>query len=134
VAETGTPTQNQLLGKLSTELVVLMKEAAGKGPTKSRSYWAGSDTILVVLGGGYTLAEETLYQGGRGNSVRDSRHAFQDTVEHRMRTTVERLFGRSVVAFLSASHQNPDLTVLTFLLEPTEPDSPISAADQASPH
>ena len=122
-----------MLGKLSTDLVGLMKEAGGRGPTKARSYWAGQDAILVIMGGGYTVAEETLFRGGRGNSVRDSRHAFQDTVEHRMRSIVERDTGRTVRAFLAASHQDPDLTVLTFVLNPTEPDSPVAASDQASP-
>ena len=121
-----------MLGKLSTDLVRLMKETGGRGPTNTKSYWAGQDTILVIMGGGYTVAEETLFRGGRGKAVRDSRHAFQDTVEHRMRAIVERVSGRSVRAFLSASHQGPDLTVLTFVLNPTEPDSPVIAADQAA--
>jgi hypothetical protein len=79
--------------------------------------------------GGYTVAEETLYRGGRGNAVRTSRHAFHDTTEVRMRATVEATTGRRVVAFLAASHQDPDLTVLTFMLNPTEPDSPMTGGE-----
>ena len=126
-------TGGEMLGGLSTDLVGLMKEAAGKGPTKTRSYWAGQDTILVVMGGGFTAAEETLFTSGHGQTVRDSRHAFQDSVEWRMRETVERASGRTVIAFLAASHQDPDLTVLTFVLNPTEHESPLSAPDQTSP-
>ena len=111
-----------------------MKEAGGKGPTKTKSYWAGDDALLVLMGGGYTAAEETIFRGGRGLDVRDSRHAFHDVVQERMSQLIADRTGREVVAFISASHQHPDLTVLIFVLDPTEEDSPLSAPDQSSPH
>lgn len=43
--------------------------------------------------------------------MRDSRHALQDTLEGRMTDIIEELTQRKVVAFMSASHQDPDLQV-----------------------
>jgi uncharacterized protein YbcI len=118
---------------LTNAMVGLQKEFGGKGPTKARSYWAGDDMLVVLMGGGYTSAEETLYQGGRGSAVRDSRHAFEDVMEQRMREVIQGLTGREVIAFMSASHQSPDLTLEAFVLAPTETESPASATDQTSP-
>ncbi len=55
------------------------------------------------------------------------RAALQETLATGMTATVEGLTGRKVVAFLSASHQSPDLTVETFVLEAEEADCPVTA-------
>src|SRR5215210_3814991 len=133
MADAGEASGGETLGDISTAVVRLMKEAGGTGTTKTKSYWAGDDALLVLMGGGYTAAEETIYRGGRAMSVRDWRHAFHDVVEQRMADLVKETTGREVVAFISASHQHPDLTVLIFVLDPTEKDSPLSAPDQSSP-
>jgi hypothetical protein len=36
------------------------------GPTQAKSYWAGDDILLVVLGDGLTDVERTLSEKGRG--------------------------------------------------------------------
>lgn len=117
----------ELLAAVSNVLVGLQKEHAGKGPTKAKTYWAGDDILIVVMGGGYTDAEQTLFQGGQGRSVRTSRHAFEDVMEERLRDAIQGLTGREVVAFMSASHQSPDLLAEVFVLAPTETDSPMTA-------
>ncbi len=114
----------QLLVAVSNEMVALFRDFLGKGPERCKSYWAGPDLLVIMLGGGYTVAEKTLYEAGQGQAVQDSRHALQKTLAARMQTTVERLTGRSVIAFMSASHQDPDLSAELFVLEPEEPDSP----------
>jgi len=55
--------------------VSLFRDFAGKGPSACKSFWAGSDLVVVLLRGGFTIAEQTLYEGGHESSVRDSRHA-----------------------------------------------------------
>jgi uncharacterized protein YbcI len=119
----------QLLSKLSGAMVTMFRDFLGKGPEHCKTYWAGSDMLVVLLGGGYSTAEQTLFEAGRGNAVQQSRRALQQTLAERMKGTVEQLTGRKVVAFLSASHQEPDLSAEIFVLEPLEADSP---AD--SPH
>ena len=119
------------LKDISNDMVGLHKEFGGKGPEKCRTDWAGPDTLLVLMGGGYTTAEETLHQSGRGRSVRDSRHAFEDAMERRIVVTIERVIGRKVAAFMSASHQEPDLAALLFVLEPETADPELAALDQS---
>ena len=114
----------QLLVALSDGIVELFRDLLGKGPERCKTYWAGSDTLLIMLDGGYTVAERTLFEAGRGAAVRESRTALQQILASRMKDTVEQLTGRSVVAFLSASHQDPDLSAEFFVLEPREPDTP----------
>lgn len=110
----------RLLVEVSNRVVSLFRDFSGKGPSACKTYWAGPDVVVVLLRGGYTIAEQTLYEGGHQKSVRDSRHALQDTLESRMSDIVEELTGRKVVAFMSASHQDPDLQVELFMLEPEE--------------
>ena len=112
----------QLLVALSNRMVTLFRDFLGKGPECCKSYWAGPDLLVIVLDGGYTVAEQTLYDAGQGQAVQDSRHMLQRTLASRMKTVVEELSGRTVIAFMSASHQGPDLSAELFVLEPTEPE------------
>lgn len=108
----------EVLASISTQIVQLLRDAVGKGPTRCKTHWAGSDVLLVVLGGGYLTSEQTLYAAGRAADVRAGRQALQDVLEERMRAVVEQHVGRRVVAFMSAQHQDPDLQVEIFVLEP----------------
>lgn len=112
----------------SGELVTIFREFLGKGPERCKAYWAGSDMLVVLMAGGFTVAEQTLFAAGRGAAVQESRMALQETLAERMEGKVEELTGRKVVAFLSASHQEPDLSAELFLLEPLEPDSPLASS------
>jgi uncharacterized protein YbcI len=58
-----------------------------------------------------------LFEDGRFLDVRTVRHAFQDTMEGRFTEMIERLTGREVAAFMSASHQRPDLQIEVFVLD-----------------
>jgi uncharacterized protein YbcI len=120
------PEQEQLHGgrllvAVSDGVVRLQRDFSGKGPTTCKAYWAGPDILVVMLRGGFTAAEQTLFEGGHGQSVRDSRMKLQDALETRMSAMIEELTGRKVVAFMSASHQDPDLSAELFVLEPRDP-------------
>lgn len=106
----------QTLVQLCNGVVQLLREFAGKGPTRCKAYWAGRDVLVILLSGGFTAADQTLFDAGRGGSVRDSQHALQDALEIRMKALVEDLTDRTVLAFMSASHQSPDLRVEIFVL------------------
>jgi uncharacterized protein YbcI len=58
-----------------------------------------------------------LFEDGKWLDVRRMRHAFQDTMEGRYTDVIERLTGREVAAFMSASHQRPDIQVEMFVLD-----------------
>lgn len=119
----------QLLVAISNSMVRLFRDFLGKGPERCKTFWAGSDMLVVLLGGGYTVAEQTLYDDGKGGAVQDSRHALQMTLEARATEIVEGLTARSVVAFMSASHQDPDLSAEIFVLSAAKPDAPEAALD-----
>src|SRR5215217_2812800 len=90
---------SELLAAIASAMIALQKQYAGKGPTKCQANWAGDDTLVVMMGGGFTQAEQTMYEGGRGGDVRGARLAFQDTMRERMTQLAESLVGRGVVAF-----------------------------------
>ena len=117
-------TRGEIAAEISTTLVQLLKEHAGRGPTKCRTY-IDDDFVMVLMRGGYTKFENTLFENGKFLDVRSMRHAFQDTMEGRLTEVIERLTGRQVAAFMSASHQQPDLQIEVFVLDgPPEPPAP----------
>jgi uncharacterized protein YbcI len=117
VPEAGEGQDGALRQDISNEIVRLYKEHFGKGPTRCRTYLQ-PDLVIVVLGEGYTAAEQTLFEGGRWYEVREARQMWQDTMKERFVETIERLTGGSVIAFMSANHQGPDLAVEMFVLDP----------------
>ena len=102
--------------QISNAVVGLYKQHYGKGPTRCRTYLQ-PDLVVVVLGGGYTASEQTLFEGGRWYEVREARQHWQDTMRARFVETIERLTGSEVHAFMSANHQDPDFAVELFVLE-----------------
>jgi uncharacterized protein YbcI len=112
------PGGGELLASISRRIVQLLARHAGKGPTRCKTHWAGPDMLVVVLGGAYTEAERTLFERGRAEAVRAYRSAIQEVLREDMTREVEELTGRSVAAFMSTSHQDPDLLVEMFVLEP----------------
>jgi uncharacterized protein YbcI len=70
------------------------EEHFGKGPSDCRAFLE-RDIVVLVLNGGYTPAEHTLFQAGKSHDVRRARLAWQDSMEVRFIYTVERLTGRT---------------------------------------
>jgi len=125
----------QQLADISRTMVQLQKEFFGKGPTKARTSWAGDDALVCLMGGGFTPVEQTLYEAGRGEAVQAMRHAFQLAMKHRLKLEIEKIIAREVVGFMSATHQDPDVSCEIFLLapRPDDADSPMRAEDVTSP-
>lgn len=109
-------TRGEIAAEISTTLVQLLKEHADRGPTKCRTY-IDDDLVIVLMRGGYSRLEETLFEDGKFLDVRATRHALQDTMQGRFTEVIERLTGREVAAFMSASHQRPDLQMEVFVLD-----------------
>jgi len=112
---TETP-QGALLAQVSNTVVGLYKRLYGKGPTKARSYFLDG-AVVTVLRGGLTRAELTLIENGRADIVRRQRQEFQEAVGDEFVQAVSAVLGRKVVAFTSAMHEGPDLSVEVFVLE-----------------
>ena len=114
-------TTGPVVADISNDIVRMMREHFGKGPTQAKTIWH-DDVVVAVLRGGFTVAEQTLYRHGKGHVVDEARRAMQDVFEREIRACVERHTGRRVEAFLSANHHDPDASVEIFLLAP-EPEN-----------
>ena len=102
---------------ISTAVVHLLREYTGRGPTKAKTY-INHDMISVVLQDILTKGERSLVADGQTDAVLRTRHLYQQTMQHDLVETVERLSGRTVSAFMSANHIEPDVAVETFMLAP----------------
>jgi uncharacterized protein YbcI len=89
----------------------------GRGPTRARTTING-EWIFVTLSDTLTKGEQKLAHTGRAQFVRDTRKAFQDAMRDEFVAEVEALTGRTVVAFLSDNHIDPDVGIECFQLAP----------------
>ena len=112
-------TQGEVLARISTSLVQLHSRYYGKGPTKAKTHMV-NDTVISILRGGFTTVERTLIDQGNVDAVYDMRRSFQMAMEEQFTTVVQEATGRKVIAYMSQIHQDPDLAVEIFVLEPVE--------------
>ena len=113
------PQHQSILATISNRVVRLHKEFYGKGPTKAKTYLQ-DDLVVILLRGGFTKVEETLLRSGRGAAVIEQRMQFQQVMQERFKDVIREELGREVVAFMSGSHQNPDLIAELFVMAPEE--------------
>jgi uncharacterized protein YbcI len=113
----------EILSAVSNRMVYLHKRYYGKGPTKARSYYMG-DVLVCLLRGGFTRAEETLIESGRADLVHEQRGEFQHALRDEFIEAVTDATGRRVEAFMSTTHQDPELICEIFVLEPEEQPAP----------
>jgi uncharacterized protein YbcI len=64
-----------------------------------------------------TKAERTLVKSGQPNVVLDMRFGLQQAMRDDLVAAVESLTGRSVMAFMSDNHLDPDLAAEVFVLD-----------------
>lgn len=101
---------------ISNHIVHVMSEFTGRGPTQARTT-ISEDLVTVVLEHGLTKGERRLVEFGSGTQVRAMRHAFQQAMGADMIAGVEQITGRTVLAFLSANHLDPDIAIENFVLQ-----------------
>jgi len=109
--------EQSLAAQISNLVVQLLHTYTGRGPTKA---WTSieSDLVTVVLRDALTKGEQHLVSDDREQLVLEMRHAFQHRMRHDLIQGVERLTGRTVAAFLSSNHLDPDIAIENFVLEP----------------
>jgi uncharacterized protein YbcI len=117
-----------MLSTISNEMVRLYKEQFGRGPTKTRTQWAGPDVLVVTLEQTFTPAERSLRTMGEHQRLRDLRLLFQYAEVPRFCEPVERLTGRKVRAFISGIDTEADIATEMFVLHPAGYDGPSRAA------
>src|SRR3954468_25018695 len=90
-----------VLAAISNEMVRIFKDQFGRGPTKTRTMWAGNDVVVTTLEDTFTPAEKNLAEMGEHQRLRDTRMFFQYASVREICGPVERLTGRKVKAFIS---------------------------------
>lgn len=106
-----------LRSAISQAVVRIHADAYGKGATQAKTYvW--DNLVVTVLRDVLTVAERTLIDVDRADTVRDVRMTFQFGLEQTFRAAVERLTGRRVHSFMSQVDPANGLSVEIFLLEP----------------
>lgn len=128
----GDPPDDHPLRNVSNAIVAVFKSQFGRGPTSARTYWAGDDTLTVILEDTLTPVERNMVEFGEDQRLRDTRLFFQYASLREMIEPVERITGRKVRAFISGTDTRVDgLSVETFILHPVGYDGP-SRAELAS--
>ena len=101
---------------ISQAIVRIHAEYYGKGATQAKTYvW--DNVVVTVLRDVLTVAERTLVEVDRADTVRDVRMKFQFSLEETFREAIERLTGRRVHSFMSQVDPLNGLGVEVFVLE-----------------
>jgi uncharacterized protein YbcI len=108
---------------ISNAIVQLLHEYSGRGPTRARTT-IGDDVIVCLLAHTLTKSERKLVDAGEERLVLEQRAALQRLMRDQAIAAVEALSGRTVSAFMSNNHIDPDLAVETFVLVPPPGEQP----------
>ncbi len=119
-----------LRSAISQAIVRIHAEHYGKGATQAKTYvW--DNLVVTVLRDVLTVAERTLIDVDKPDTVREVRTTFQLSLEQTFRSSVERLTGRRVHSFMSQVDPANGLGVEVFVLEPVDgggtDDGPMAA-------
>ena len=104
---------------ISTSTVQLLHEYTGRGPTKAKTE-INDDQVTILLANTLTKGERKLVENGKADRVLQLRHEYQLTMRDDLVAIVERQTERTVAAFMSQNHIDPDLAIEVFVLEPNE--------------
>jgi uncharacterized protein YbcI len=107
-----------LLAAVTDAMVALHKRYHHRVPVTAKTLLLGDDLLACVLGGVYTDVEMTMIELQRTTIVQETRSAFQNAMQQKFISEIERLSGRDVLAFISNHHVGPDMEIELFLLRP----------------
>jgi uncharacterized protein YbcI len=110
------PQGGALNAAISNAVVALLSEYTGRGPTKAQTT-IRQNVVLVMLHDTLTKGERALVSRGRSEKVLDLRAEFQSAMREDAIAAVSALTGRSVTAFMSTNHIDPDLAGELFVLD-----------------
>ena len=111
------PDRGRLAASISTAVVHAFTEHTGRGPTRARTY-INENLVTVLLQDTLTKGERSLVSDELGELVLTMRKAFQRTMRHDLIAGIEQILGRTVIAFMSDNHLDPDVAVEVFVLAP----------------
>jgi uncharacterized protein YbcI len=111
---------DELLEAVTDAMIALHQRYHHRAPVTAKTLLLGGDLLACVLGGVYTDVEKTMIELQRSPIVQETRSAFQNAIQQKFITAVERLSGRDVLAFISNHHVGPDIEIKLLILEPGE--------------
>jgi uncharacterized protein YbcI len=112
-----TKPETRVLLELCNEMVRIYKDIFGRGPTRARADWAGSDAVLCTLEDTLTRAERKMAEAGDHQRLQETRMFFQHVCKDDFRESVERITGREVRAFVSGIDTDTDVASEVFYLQ-----------------
>jgi uncharacterized protein YbcI len=114
-----------VLMEITNIMISLYKKQFGRGPTSARAKWCGEDALTVILEETLTPAERNMVKMGEHERLRELRLMFQYASVREFCEPIERLTGRKVRSFLSATDAEVDgLSIEMFILHPKGYDGP----------
>jgi uncharacterized protein YbcI len=116
--QTNHDAEPSVLAQISRTMVRLYKEQFGRGPTRARTDWCGTDLIVCTLEDTLTPTEKNLRSLGEDQRLRDIRMLFQYAAAQQFIQPVENITGRRVRSFISGIDAAKDIAVETFVLYP----------------
>ena len=111
------PEGGVLQASISQAVVRVMADSTGRGPTKARTT-IDRDLIVVLLQNSLTTGERYLAGNDHAEQVLAMRRAYQAAIRANCVDAIEQLTNRTVIAFMSANHIDPDLAAEVFVLQP----------------
>jgi len=102
--------------EITTRMVQLLAEIAGRGPTKAKTV-IGPDYVLGIFRDIYTRQERTLITKGHAAAVLELRQRLQEVARPAATQLIEEVTGRRVTAVTSAASVEADLSTWVFILE-----------------
>jgi uncharacterized protein YbcI len=111
-------TGDALLAAVTDAMIALHQRYHHRAPITAKTLLLEGDLLACVLGGVYTTVEQTMIELQHTTTVHETRSAFQNAMQHKFISAVERLSGRVVLEFISSHHVGPDIEIELFVLEP----------------
>ncbi len=109
--------------ELSNALVALHKEQFGRGPSTTRTEFAGPDITVTVFHDALLPAERELVNLGEVLRVQEARVFFQEATRAKFIETIERVLSRKVVSFHSTCDARAGIVMEIAILEPRDAGS-----------
>jgi uncharacterized protein YbcI len=112
--ETSDP--RELASTISKEMVRIHTDSYGQSARSAKTYIL-DNVVLSLIEIELLPSEKLLVESGRHELVREVRQEFQEAIRASFKAAVERATGRTVIAFVSATHIDPAFEVELFTLD-----------------
>lgn len=109
-------TGDELHEEITGALVGIQSRYLGHGPTSAATF-QHDNVVVTLMHNVLSKAEKLLAQNGSRAEMHKARELYRQEMEGDFRAAVERLTGRSVVAFLGASQLDQDVAAEIFILD-----------------